>query len=92
MRQIIIRVLMRRTLIAVTVPQTTLPSVMSPHLQGAAGRSVQFSSVLREQGYAQHEGKFIYTRQNPALHLDEGPCVPRMMDSAAYTVVTIAVG
>lgn len=28
---------------------------------------------------------------NPALHLDEGPCVPRMMDSAAYTVVTIAV-
>lgn len=29
---------------------------------------------------------------NPALYLDEGPCAPRMMDSAAYTVVTIAVG
>lgn len=29
--------------------------------------------------------------ESSALYLDEGPCAPRMMDSAAYTVVTIAV-
>ena len=61
---------MRRILMAVTVSQTLLmlpPPVMSPHLQGAAGKSAQFSSVLREQGYAQHEGEFIYTSQSRDL-------------------------
>ena len=61
---------MRQILMAVTVSQTLLilpPPVMSPlpvmsqHLQGVAGKSAQSSSVLREQGYAQHEGEFIYT-------------------------------
>lgn len=64
---------MRQILMAVTVSQTLLmlpPPVMSPlpvmsqHLQGVAGKSAQSSSVLREQGYAQHEGEFIYTSQS----------------------------